>query len=48
VEPLKVIKLLQSGKHYRLDGQDKLRLRKDFPEDEARCVEREHLVEQLA
>ena len=48
VEPLKVIKLLQSGKHYRLDGQDKLRLRKDLPEDEARFVELENLLEQLA
>ena len=48
VEPLKVIKLIQSDRHYRLDGQDKLRLRKDLADDEARFRELESLLERLA
>lgn len=48
VEPIKVIKLIQSTSHYRLEGQDKLRLRKDLPDDEARFTELENLLERLA
>jgi transcription-repair coupling factor (superfamily II helicase) len=48
VEPIKVINLIQSTQHYRLEGQDKLRLRKELPEDEARFNELEKLLERLA
>ena len=48
VEPIKVIKLIQSTQHYRLEGQDKLRLRKDLAEEETRFNELEHLLERLS
>ena len=48
VEPIKVIKLIQSTQHYRLEGQDKLRLRKDLAEEEARFNELEGLLERLS
>jgi transcription-repair coupling factor (superfamily II helicase) len=48
VEPIKVIKLIQSTQQYRLEGQDKLRLRKDLAEDEARFKELEGLLERLS
>jgi transcription-repair coupling factor (superfamily II helicase) len=48
VEPIKVIKLIQSTQHYRLEGQDKLRLRKDLAEEEARFNELERLLERLS
>ena len=44
---MKVIKLIQTDRHYRLDGQDKLRLRKDLPEDEMRFKELESVLERL-
>jgi transcription-repair coupling factor (superfamily II helicase) len=47
VDPVKVIKLIQTDRHYRLDGQDKLRLRKDLPEDEMRFKELESVLERL-
>ena len=48
VEPLKVIKLIQGDPHYRLEGQDKLRLRKDLVDDESRFEELESMLERLA
>ncbi len=48
VEPIKVIKLIQSTSHYRLEGQDKLRLRKELPDEEARFTELKKLLERLA
>ncbi|HMM77536.1 MAG TPA: transcription-repair coupling factor [Gammaproteobacteria bacterium] len=48
VEPIKVIRLIQSTPHYRLEGQDKLRLRKDLPDEAARFTELEKLLERLA
>ncbi len=47
VDPVKVIKLIQTDRHYRLDGQDKLRLRKDLPDDEMRFKELESVLERL-
>ncbi len=47
VDPLRVIKLIQSNRHYRLDGQDKLRLREELPDDEARFKALEALLERL-
>jgi len=48
VEPIKVIRLIQSTPHYRLEGQDKLRLRKDLPDEAARFTELDTLLERLA
>jgi transcription-repair coupling factor (superfamily II helicase) len=47
VEPIKVIRLIQSDRHYRLEGQDKLRLRKELAEDQARFDELEQLLAYL-
>jgi transcription-repair coupling factor (superfamily II helicase) len=47
VDPGKVIKLIQSGARYRLEGQDKLRLRLDMPDAEARFGELSSLLERL-
>jgi len=48
IEPIKVIRLIQSTPHYRLEGQDKLRLRKDLADDAARFTELDTLLERLA
>ena len=47
VDPAKVIKLIQSGPRYRLDGQDKLRLRLDMPDGPSRFAEVESLLKRL-
>ncbi len=47
VEPAKIVKLLQSGRGYRLDGQDKLRLKLDLPDASARFAEVEKLLRSL-
>ncbi len=47
VDPQKVIKLLQAGNKYRLEGQDRLRLRLDMPDAASRFAEVEKLLRSL-
>ena len=47
IEPMTVIKLIQRNGHYRLDGAERLRVRKELPDAEARCREVEFLLETL-
>ncbi|MBI2799043.1 MAG: transcription-repair coupling factor [Gammaproteobacteria bacterium] len=48
IDPMKVIKLIQGNPTYRLDGQERLRLRKDLAEPAARFSEIEKLLRDLA
>ncbi|MSR13008.1 MAG: transcription-repair coupling factor [Gammaproteobacteria bacterium] len=48
IDPAKVIKLIQSNAAYRLDGQEKLRLKKDLPDAPSRFNELEALFGRLA
>jgi transcription-repair coupling factor (superfamily II helicase) len=47
VDPAKVIKLIQSGSKYRLEGQDRLRLRADMPDAASRFLEIEKMLRSL-
>jgi transcription-repair coupling factor (superfamily II helicase) len=47
VEPAKIVKLVQTGGHYRLDGQDKLRLKMEMADAAARFAEAEKLLRSL-
>ena len=49
IDPGRIIRLLQSDPHgYRLDGQDKLRIRRDLPEPESRLQLLERLFGEIA
>ena len=47
VDPAKVIKLIQAGNQYRLEGQERLRLRLDMPDAGSRFAEVEKLLRSL-
>ncbi|MGD9601290.1 MAG: transcription-repair coupling factor [Gammaproteobacteria bacterium] len=48
VDPAKVIKLIQSGNRYRLEGQERLRVRAEMPDAASRCDEVAKLLRSLA
>ncbi len=49
IDPAAIIRLIQTdAKHYRLDGRDKLRIRRDMVDAESRFVEAERLLALLA
>jgi len=47
VDPAKVIKLIQTVNRYRLEGQDKLRLKFDMPDAGSRFAELDNLLQRL-
>lgn len=48
IEPMNVIRLIQRNGAYRLDGQERLRLKKELPEAEDRIAEVDYLIKTLA
>jgi transcription-repair coupling factor (superfamily II helicase) len=48
IDPMKIITLIQTqSKHYKMDGQDKLRIIKDMPDAESRFAAMEDLLDKL-
>ena len=47
VEPMKIISLIQSKKHYKLQGQDKLRIEGDWPSSALRAARINELLREL-
>jgi len=47
VEPMKIITLIQSKKHYKLQGQDKLRIEGDWPSSALRAARINELLREL-
>jgi transcription-repair coupling factor (superfamily II helicase) len=49
IDPMKIITLIQTqSKHYKMDGQDKLRIIKDMPDAESRFTAMEDLLDKLS
>ncbi len=48
IEPMNLLLLLQHGPGYRMDGEEKLKIRKEFPDADARIDEVEYVLQTLA